>query len=70
MMNDPRGPGQAEHAAAVGLCIQCTHVQAIVSERGSRFYLCRLSAIDPRFPKYPRLPVVACGGFVRMPNDE
>lgn len=23
------------------------------------------AAIDPRFPKYPRLPVVACSGFVQ-----
>ena len=27
--------------------------------------LCRLSLTDPRFPKYPRLPVVACLGYQR-----
>jgi hypothetical protein len=27
------------------------------------FFLCRLSATDPRFPKYPRLPVLRCDGF-------
>jgi hypothetical protein len=30
--------------------------------RGSRFSLCELSKTDPRFPKYPRLPVLACPG--------
>jgi mannose-6-phosphate isomerase-like protein (cupin superfamily) len=27
------------------------------------FYLCALSAGDPRFPKYPRLPVLHCAGY-------
>jgi hypothetical protein len=59
MMNDPRAPGQAEP----GLCGRCAHVQAIATDRGSTFFLCRLSAVDPRFPKYPRLPVLVCAGF-------
>jgi len=25
--------------------------------------LCELSKTDPRFPKYPRLPVLACPGY-------
>src|SRR5260370_32472363 len=33
------------------------------SDRGSIFYLCRLSAHDPRFPKFPRLPVLQCAGY-------
>ncbi len=27
------------------------------------FYHCLLSKTDPRFPKYPRLPVLRCEGF-------
>lgn len=59
MMNDSPRVGQAE----AGLCARCVHVQVITSARGSTFYRCRLSAVDPRFPKYPRLPVIACSGF-------
>ncbi len=33
------------------------------SDRGSTFYLCELSFRDPRYPKYPRLPVVECSGY-------
>lgn len=47
----------------VGLCVHCRHVRQIVSERGSRFYLCQRSAHDPTFPKYPRLPVHSCRGY-------
>jgi len=49
----------------VGLCAACVHARVIRSDRGSVFYLCQLSMSDPRFPKYPRLPVVACAGFER-----
>jgi len=49
--------------ASVGLCTSCKHVRRISSERGSVFFLCRLSAVDPRFPKYPRLPVLSCSGY-------
>lgn len=65
MMNDPRTSRQAE----AGLCSQCTHVQVIANERGSTFYLCRLSAVDPRFPKYPRIPVLECSGFAPGSGD-
>lgn len=59
MMNDSRHNEQD-----VGLCARCRNVQVVESSRGSRFYLCRLSATDRRFPKYPRLPVLECIGFV------
>jgi hypothetical protein len=66
MMNDRRGPGQAD----AGLCARCAHVQIVASSRGSTFYLCGLSAVDSRFPRYPRLPVLACDGFrPREPSD-
>jgi 23S rRNA (uracil1939-C5)-methyltransferase len=47
------------------LCPQCAHVEEIVSDRGSTFLLCRKSAVDPSFPKYPPQPVVSCPGFER-----
>ncbi len=46
----------------VGLCATCLYARRIKSRRGSVFYLCRRSASDPNFPKYPRLPVVSCSG--------
>ncbi len=46
-----------------GLCSQCQHARLIESNKGSVFMLCELSKTDPRFPKYPRLPVLACPGY-------
>ena len=47
----------------VGLCATCTHAQIVASAKGSTFYLCRLSQEDPRFPRYPSLPVRVCDGY-------
>jgi hypothetical protein len=47
----------------VGLCATCTHARRITSDRGSTFFQCALSATDPDFPKYPRLPVLECRGY-------
>jgi hypothetical protein len=49
----------------VGLCETCAYVQVVTSARQSTFYLCRLSASDPRFPKYPALPVRVCAGYLK-----
>ena len=62
MMNDRRPEGQAPPPAP-GLCERCVHVQVVTSARGSQFYLCRLSYVDDRFPRYPPIPVLACDGF-------
>jgi hypothetical protein len=35
----------------------------ITNDRGSRFYLCELSFTDPRYPRYPVIPIVACPGY-------
>jgi hypothetical protein len=61
-MDDRRPDGQVP-AGSAGLCDGCAHVQIVTGARGSRFFLCRLSYTDPRFPRYPRLPVLACDGF-------
>lgn len=52
-----------EEEATVGLCASCVFVRRIVSDRGSVFYFCERSATQSEFPKYPRLPVVECGGY-------
>lgn len=49
--------------AAAGLCEDCRHARKIESSRGSVFLLCELSRTDPRFAKYPRLPVLNCAGY-------
>ncbi|MCG3119594.1 MAG: hypothetical protein ALAOOOJD_02032 [bacterium] len=51
---------------AVGLCQNCSHVRAIKNARGSTFYLCALAEKNPHFPRYPRLPVLACAGYVKQ----
>jgi hypothetical protein len=57
-----------EGTAPVGLCGACAHARVIRSDRGSIFYLCQLSFEDPRFPKYPRLPVLECSGYRAQEN--
>ena len=46
-----------------GLCGACAHARVIRNRSGSRFYLCERSRADPRFPRYPPLPVLTCQGF-------
>ena len=48
-----------------GLCASCVNCRRVHSDRESLFYLCELSKTDPRFPKYPRLPVISCPGYSR-----
>jgi hypothetical protein len=52
-----------EDEARAGLCARCQHVQRVKSDRGSEFYRCGKAASDPRFAKYPRLPVLQCAGY-------
>jgi hypothetical protein len=52
----------------VGLCAECSHMRRITSDRGANFYMCTLSAVNPDFPKYPRLPVIQCSGFEKAMN--
>ena len=53
---------------AAGLCGACRHARRVESAKGSVFWLCARSADDPRFAKYPRLPVLRCAGF--QPTNE
>src|ERR1017187_2661550 len=53
-----------------GLCATCGHVDTVRSDRGSTFLRCRLSDVDPRFPKYPTLPVVECIGWASGSDNQ
>lgn len=52
------------------LCDTCVHLKEVISAKGSRFLLCRLSQTDSRFPKYPQQPVIRCEGFQKNPTPE
>jgi len=54
-------------APPAGLCGTCRHSRVIASRRGSTFRLCERSATDPRFPRYPALPVLRCAGYEAAP---
>ena len=48
-----------------GLCDSCVHQKLIRTGRGSEFSMCLRSKDDPRYDKYPRIPVGACPGHER-----
>lgn len=48
--------------AEPGLCARCVAARRILTPR-SVFWLCARSREEPRFERYPRLPVRACPGF-------
>jgi hypothetical protein len=53
---------------SLGLCATCAHVRPTPSAKGTLFYRCARSSVDLRYPKYPALPVLRCGGHeVRSP---
>ncbi len=66
-MATPR-KGQVDRSALArlpadpGLCARCVHLELQASPR-SVFVRCGLSDLDARFPRYPRLPVLACRGY-------
>jgi hypothetical protein len=43
-----------------GLCASCRHLRLVTNDRGSVFVRCAHAALDPSYPKYPRLPVISC----------
>jgi len=56
-----------DDSARVGLCFRCMHARIVRTPR-SVFWRCALAESDPRFERYPRLPVVACIGFAPGPR--
>ncbi|MFN8455119.1 MAG: hypothetical protein U0401_10715 [Anaerolineae bacterium] len=54
-----------------GLCAACRHAKIIHSAKGSLFIMCNLVKTDPRYSKYPVLPVLRCQGFEpRLPTTD
>jgi len=53
---------------SAGLCGACLWARPVTSSRGSVFLRCALSETDPRFAKYPALPVLACPGYAPLPE--
>ena len=52
------------------LCETCAWMREVVTPKGSRFLLCRLSQTDPAYPKYPPQPVVRCEGYQPREKNE
>jgi hypothetical protein len=52
-----------------GLCDGCRHQQLVPNTRGSVFSLCLRSRTDPAYPRYPRVPVLACPGHENHPRE-
>lgn len=50
------------------LCEICQSMREVISAKGSRFLLCRLSQANPNYPKYPSQPIVRCEGFQSKEN--
>jgi hypothetical protein len=63
-MSSPVTPALGGRPAA-GLCATCRFRQEVRNTRGSSFSLCTRSREDPAYPRYPRLPVLSCGGYER-----
>ncbi len=49
-------------ARNAGLCATCAHARRVETPR-SVFTRCALAATDPRFERYPALPVLECEGW-------
>ena len=45
-----------------GLCETCRHVKKLSNAKGSTFYMCQRAETDPKYTRYPRLPVQKCEG--------
>jgi hypothetical protein len=46
-----------------GLCGECRHARALTSSGGATYYQCLRAEADPRYSKWPRLPILQCPGF-------
>jgi hypothetical protein len=55
----------ARLSAPAGLCADCVHLRVATSPR-SAFVRCALADRDPRFARYPPLPVTECSGWRRL----
>ena len=58
-----------EHGVEAGLCADCVRV-ALQTGPHALYVRCLLASTDPRFPRYPRLPVISCPGYAPSVADE
>jgi len=49
-----------------GLCSNCEYARHVEAKEGAAYFLCERSLTDLTFPKYPRLPVLRCSGYVKF----
>jgi hypothetical protein len=52
-----------------GLCGLCGHALVNGTNRGTAYLRCTRAAWDDRLVKYPRLPVLGCGGYEPASGD-
>lgn len=64
----PDEPDLTDIRATAGLCGDCRHAIVRPTNRGTIYLRCGLAAVDERFAKYPRLPVVRCAGYEAGPD--
>ncbi len=57
-------------SAIAGLCADCAHAKKLTTKIDATIYLCGLAAKEPRLPKFPRLPVIACPGYEKLARPE
>jgi hypothetical protein len=55
--------------AGAGMCDSCRHQTEVRNTRGSVFSLCERSRTEAAFSRYPRLPVLECGGYQTRDPD-
>lgn len=67
-MTQRPGMGSPPTRPPSGLCDSCRHQKLIRTGRGSEFSMCLRSKDDPRYDKYPRVPVGSCPGYERRPG--
>lgn len=65
-----REPPAAEGERLVGLCARCRHARRQSTKRGSTFWRCLRAETDPRFVRYPPLPVRTCAGFEATASED
>ena len=53
--------------ATVGLCASCAHAIRQEGTRGASFWRCLRAEDDPRYRRYPPLPVRECPGHEAGP---
>ena len=64
----PTAADRVEVARFAGLCASCRHLRVLRSRR-STFVRCGLAARDPRFERYPPLPVAFCRGYDEVAEE-